>query len=246
MGRIGAFLALLLGLVAGPAAAATGNALSHSPTTTTLTFSGRFTSGRDNAGLFGPWGANLAGKPFTATYEVVTFANSSVAAGVDSLSLGLPTAISFSLKINNRTQGGSANTLGSVGTRDGLSPTLGTGFDRVEASVTQTSVTGALTRTFDLSTSVQSAIHNLLDDTLASGIPSLKYNVVAGDSAAGSFQIRQSGSSSAVLSYGLMAIDRVEVVTVHPLVAAVPEPGEWAMLLAGLGVIGAAARRRRL
>ena len=28
-------------------------------------------------------------------------------------------------------------------------------------------------------------------------------------------------------------------------VAAVPEPGEWAMIVAGLGVVGAAARRRK-
>ncbi len=242
MRHVIAALLFALGLAAGPVAAAT---VTPAPTTTTLTFSGRFTSGRDNAGLFGPWGSNLAGRAFTATYQVSTFASSSTGAGVDSLSLSAPTAISFSIKINNTTQSGAANTLGSVGTLDGLGGLGAGGIDRVQAAAIRTATTGALTRTFDLSASVQSGLHNILSDTLATAIPSLSYTVATGDSASGYFQISQSGATSSVLSYGAMRIEQVNVLTTLPPAAPVPEPGEWAMLLAGLAVIGSAARRRR-
>jgi hypothetical protein len=44
-------------------------------------------------------------------------------------------------------------------------------------------------------------------------------------------------------SYGI-TLDNI--VVTETLVAAIPEPGEWAMMLSGLAVVGAIARRRRV
>ena len=249
MRRAFAFLIMLLGFVAGPLSAAT---VKPPTVTTTITITGKVTAGRDYAGFFGPWGRNIAGKAFVATYQVVTFASSSVGAGVDILGLGPTTSMTFGITINGATTSGIANTLGSVETDDGVGGAFSGGFDRVQASATEKAGTGAQSRSFDLSFAVQSLLNNIVSDASSPlTVPSLGYTVKPGDAATGRFQISQT-AAPAVLSYGLLSISTVNVVSdivnntseVLP-VAAVPEPGEWAMLTVGLGVLGAAARRRR-
>jgi hypothetical protein len=46
---------------------------------------------------------------------------------------------------------------------------------------------------------------------------------------------------------GTMTADyaALRTIVVNPLVAAVPEPGTWGMMIFGFGVVGSALRRRR-
>jgi len=52
-------------------------------------------------------------------------------------------------------------------------------------------------------------------------------------------------TGSTVLSFKNSGSDNVGLLLDNVNVAAVPEPGEWAMMLAGLGIVGFMARRRR-
>lgn len=250
-----AAMLFVLGLVAGSMAAAANVKATATPATTTITLTGKISAGRDSVGLFGPWGSNLAGKAFSASYTVTTFANSSVAAGIDVVGLTSPTTvpssvttINFSITINGRTFAASANSFGSVESEDGVAGLFAGGFDRVQASAEQAITTGAVTKTFAMSATVQSAIHNMLSDTgNTTVLPNMTYTVKAGDSATGQFQYSQSAGSPSTLSYGLMSISQISVSSTPaylPL-AAVPEPGEWAMMLAGIGVVAFVGSRRR-
>ena len=248
MRRVFALLILMLGLLAGSGAAVASS--TKSPTTTIVTLTGKISAGRDSVGLFGPWGSNLAGKAFTATYTLTTFASSSVSSGVDlvALSAAQPTtAMTFSLLINGHTFSGTAGT-GSIETDDGLGGLSPGAFDRVQAAAVQTVVGTSVTKTFDMSASIQSALNNIVTDNKSlNAIPSLTYFTTAADQATGRFQYSQSPGTPSVLSYGTLSIDKVVIASSPEAmpVAAVPEPGEWAMMLAGLGVIAAASRRRR-
>lgn len=236
-------LAFLLGLLAGPMAAAARAA----ETTTTVTLTGMISAGRDYAGLFGPWGRNLTGKSFTAVYTMTTLSSSSVGSGMDIVGLGAGTTLNFSIRINTTTRTGTANSFGSLETEDGVDGLFAGGFDRVDTLAVQTINYGSFTKTFDLSASIRSSVNDILsDDKSLNAIPSLEYDVQSGDLATGRFQFAQSVSST-VLAYGLFDIRHISVVSTpeYFMPSPVPEPGEWAMMLAGLAVVGAVARRRR-
>ena len=249
MSRLLAFLALLLVLAAGPLATAATAASVETPVTTTITLTGSISAGRDYAGLFGPWGRNLAGKAFTATYTIVTFANSSVAPGVDLVSLGNtplgPTTMTFGITINGRTRSGTANSFGFVEAHDGLGGAFAGGFDGVQTAAVQTLTSGADSQVFDLSATIESELHNIVSDNRSpNAMPSLSYAATDDDVAVGRFQFSQN-SAPYVQSYGLLSISQVTVLSTPEIFPPVPEPGEWAMMLSGLAIAGFAGRRRR-
>lgn len=73
-------------------------------------------------------------------------------------------------------------------------------------------------------------------------LASLSFEVLA----AGSTSISLSGDSANSLNYGLFyaMAPTLDVQTSHALALSVPEPGSYAMLLAGLGLLSLAVRRR--
>ena len=56
-------------------------------------------------------------------------------------------------------------------------------------------------------------------------------------------------SASNVIFYlgaqNIMIDSSIDNIRIYDQVSAVPEPGEWAMMLAGLGVVSAIARKRK-
>lgn len=91
----------------------------------------------------------------------------------------------------------------------------------------------------------------ITDDVTLGGtidVGNLGYTPVVGDSfVVATFDERLSNSTFSSLKHGFgSAVDfRVDYNEQNVTLTVVPEPESWAMLLAGLGLMGALARRRR-
>jgi hypothetical protein len=127
---------------------------------------------------------------------------------------------------------GTDGIIASIATTLGNTYTLTFKYSRNDQGGNQTSTTDLVLGSFGTTITVSGAVTPFS----STSFPGVTINGTGGNVAL-SFL-----SPASNLTYGVTIDD----VVVTENVAAIPEPGEWAMMLSGLAVVGAIARRRRV
>lgn len=212
-------------------------------TITTATYTGTVTGGFDNVGFLGTPGASLVGKSYTATYSI----DDTVAA------------------IYYATPGESSQILGGSAWGFPSSPVSGTinigGITFIVlgnniAAVTQLDVPGAhgehheLHDIFDFPGGSSNAVlsNNIYGYNDSVNVwdfhGPLHHDVLPDEQADGAFAL-WSYSDKGGYDYSIVANLTPTSVTITSS-SPVPEPGAWAMMICGFGLVGTLARRRRV
>lgn len=134
---------------------------------------------------------------------------------------GIPVTVSFDISGNQR--GGSGDVF--------TASTLFTPANGGIAGVLSGPVSFTNTALFDMLNMVTP-----YSETISSGRASLTYSYTFTANTAGSFQ----------LGFATLSADSIGPILDNVLVTQVPEPATWAMLITGFGMVGFAARRRRI
>ncbi len=219
-----------------PMALAAGVALSlilvniAAAATVVTTFTGTVSVGLDRTGLFGAPGASLAGDAFKAVYTTDDTAPGAVSSSTtrfDSQITGGPgvSPVKASLEINGVTffvsGGAGGETRRGGDTNPTSSVTLFAAGD--DANTGLSNFVSSFTDHFSLSSDYHAALNH----------------VVRSDDGTGDYFFTGDGTNT----FAWAKFD-VATVTVQSVGGAVPEPGPWALMVLGIGGLGAVLRRR--
>lgn len=217
-----------------------------------ITYKGFASDAFDPAGVFSALGGNINGMAFEAIYTLDTAASGSIYFEAPNASEyyggsrqgpGVANPLTAVLKIGSFTLN-----LGSTGSFFGSSFQLNDTVDEVKHGVVVDRVDSPF-RDLSMSHMIRSKNFNILNGVDQS--QPLSYTVQVGDfvfspgdAAEGLFQDVEYDAFGQEIRFS--AVNLIpESVSIAPLAAnAVPEPATWAMMIAGFGLIGAAARAR--
>ena len=183
-------------------------------TVTVYDFKGTVVSGSDDDGIFGPFGANLSGRPYDLRITVNSATGGTVAGAPYIFSLGgsggnAPLQVRLKIGSNSYTLNDFGNTLSYFSASDPL--------DHVDFT------SGGSNYLFSFGSSNSSGYYNALTYGRPNSGGSNGFRATLGD------------ADDTILRLGAAVV---------PTISGAPEPATWAMLLGGFGLCGAALRRR--
>lgn len=200
--------------------------------TWTLTATGHIMEGRDETGVFGMAGQNLAGLSFTqsitASIDPALWSEHDYTPSMRTLQGSGPTFMTSATVGNTRVSYSPVTTIsGMQSVQNGIS--LAQGYEAVDSIQYGLTAESALVFAFiEVASDTQPVINTL------SFSQNFSLDLSDGDFR-GYAEFSVDGANFAIFT------GRIE----HLTVASVPEPENYAMLLAGLGILGFATRRKR-